>query len=532
MTNKINIVELLQDCPKGTKLYSPLCGECELNRIHNELKKIVVSTSDGTIYSFYNDGKYFQGNNGECMLFPSKENRDWNKFHRPFKDGDVIYVKSNKSCSELIGIYKDENSIIINDYCSASIDGRSFYFENVYGLIYKSNIDVIRLATEKEKQKLFDTIKTNGYYWNTDNKTLEPLLITNFKVGDKIKYKYGKNKDGVEYGKILSITGNTYDVAVTGNMGIFIPVKQQNDWELVSDKVEPLFKVGDEIVKKNGITNSFIVQSVSDEYYGLQLPDKSGVGVLPTKDQDDWMVISSKPKFKVGDEVYNKKTDMVGTISKIYDDEKEYMVNLKKGGITFICFENENCWDLVSDKVEPKFKVGDRIRKRGAYIDGIVVEIDKDYYYKVEYKEGSISYVNIKAQNDWELVVEPKFKVGDKIKKKGLDDCYTDEIADIVQSIYTFTNGNWQSVESVDREYELVPNKFDISSLKPFDRILVRTKGFQDTWIATFFSHKDDYEFKPFWTTSCENYQQCIPYEGNENLLGTTKDCNDFYKNW
>ena len=30
MENKINIAEILRDMPKGTKLYSPLFGKCEL----------------------------------------------------------------------------------------------------------------------------------------------------------------------------------------------------------------------------------------------------------------------------------------------------------------------------------------------------------------------------------------------------------------------------------------------------------------------------------------------------------------------
>lgn len=34
MENKINIAELLKDCPKGTKLYSPLCGECYFDRLN------------------------------------------------------------------------------------------------------------------------------------------------------------------------------------------------------------------------------------------------------------------------------------------------------------------------------------------------------------------------------------------------------------------------------------------------------------------------------------------------------------------
>ena len=46
----------------------------------------------------------------------------------------------------------------------------------------------LRLATEEEKQKLFDAIKTNGYCWNAETKTLEKL--PKFKVRDRIKYIY------------------------------------------------------------------------------------------------------------------------------------------------------------------------------------------------------------------------------------------------------------------------------------------------------------------------------------------------------
>ena len=27
-------------------------------------------------------------------------------------------------------------------------------------------------------------------------------------------------------------------------------------------------------------------------------------------------------------------------------------------------------------------------------------------------------------------------------------------------------------------------------------------------------------------------WEHCIPYEGNEHLLGTTNDCDEFYKTW
>ena len=74
---KINIAEILKDCPIGTKLYSPLCGECTLHEVVKD--KIFIRTcSNERIVIFDEYGRYF--NDSECLILPSKENRDWNTF--------------------------------------------------------------------------------------------------------------------------------------------------------------------------------------------------------------------------------------------------------------------------------------------------------------------------------------------------------------------------------------------------------------------------------------------------------------------
>lgn len=87
----INIAEILKDCPKGTKLYSPLFGDCMFREIDNSSNfKIVVEIENGEPRTFDDFGRYFSGfQNSECMLFPSKYKRDWYTF-RPFEDGDII----------------------------------------------------------------------------------------------------------------------------------------------------------------------------------------------------------------------------------------------------------------------------------------------------------------------------------------------------------------------------------------------------------------------------------------------------------
>lgn len=90
MNENINLVEILKDAPKGTKLWSPICGECTLVEVLNSenLHPIICMTKteggDTCHESFSADGKFFADyKNGECVLFPAKENRDWSTFKAP-----------------------------------------------------------------------------------------------------------------------------------------------------------------------------------------------------------------------------------------------------------------------------------------------------------------------------------------------------------------------------------------------------------------------------------------------------------------
>lgn len=84
MNENLNLVKILKDCPKGTKLYSPIFGDVELVKVYSQEEAtnfhIVVKLSDKETDAFTKDGKLFTEYNGECMLFPSKKQRDWSKF--------------------------------------------------------------------------------------------------------------------------------------------------------------------------------------------------------------------------------------------------------------------------------------------------------------------------------------------------------------------------------------------------------------------------------------------------------------------
>lgn len=56
---------------------------------------------------------------------------------------------------------------------------------------------------------------------------------------------------------------------------------------------------------------------------------------------------------------------------------------------------------------------------------------------------------------------------------------------------------------------------------KPFEKVLVRD-SIDDVWRASFFSHIKENDGR--YVTTCVTWKFCIPYAGNEHLLGTTKD--------
>ena len=311
----INIAEILKDCPKGTKLYSPICGECRLIKIYDGLGFDVINDTDD-VFNFSYDGRY--NLNGECCIFPSKENRDWNKF-RPFKDGDIIY----KPDIQAISILKSNDS-------EKTI---SYVFLNISNILYtdyrhNSDLSYWRIATEEEENRLFDAIKANGYKWNAETKTLEKLIVPKFKAGDKIKEKNER------FPSTRTIDNYVEGIGYYTTIHDWVRIEDQDNWELLV--ITPKFKVGDEIVKKNSITNSYIVNSVSSEYYGLTLPNRTGIAVLNVYEQDDWELVSNKfdmSTLKAYDKVLVRDTNVQVWVADLFS----HVLDRPLGGYTFAC---------------------------------------------------------------------------------------------------------------------------------------------------------------------------------------------------
>lgn len=222
MEQILNIAKILEDCPKGTELYSPICGKCNFSFIQFADSIIKVSNKTG-VYSFAKDGTYTKAIDAECLLFPSKDNRDWSTFQKLFMDGDVVATTNGIWIGITTG---GEKGKFIPTYCIIQCDDK---FEAY--LDRKGEWAFNRLATEEEKQKLFNAIKENGYKWNEETKTLEKVIEPKFKVGDKVIHSD-------RGGKKLTINGVYKTLYGVEEVDYGIPIENQDEYELVPNKFD------------------------------------------------------------------------------------------------------------------------------------------------------------------------------------------------------------------------------------------------------------------------------------------------------
>lgn len=211
----------------------------------------------------------------------------------------------------------------------------------------------------------------------------------------------------------------------------------------------------------------------------------------------------------------------------------------KNGDICYIKTRNSRHIFIFNGiEVDGYIKRYANLAENGLYIDNLNIVCNKSVIEEFRYateEEKEKLFDAIKANGyKWnaetkvlEKLVKPKFKVGDTIHK---DYDYTPSVTikSVLADRYILNDGTYIEFCAQDN-YTLL--KFDISTLKPFNKVLVRDSDDGD-WSCDLFSHyrgKDN-----FYAFGCisSNYRYCIPYEENKHLLGTTDDCDDFYKNW
>ena len=193
MNENLNLVEILKDYPEGTKLYSPALGEVEFVKIVDEdgYYPIRVIGENGNA-SFTSQGKLFNIQQGECLLFPSREQRDWSRFKQlvkpKFKVGDKIVYSFGKRVGAP-GSY----GII-----SEITDDKYIFVDGSYTFI--SNQDIWELVPDEKPKFDPNTLKTfdrvlvrdgDGYTW-------KGTFFSHINNTSNI-YKYATSGDFYEY---------------------------------------------------------------------------------------------------------------------------------------------------------------------------------------------------------------------------------------------------------------------------------------------------------------------------------------------
>lgn len=167
MKEKINIAKILKDKPRGTKLYSSACGKCKLEEVDDKSFKISFYNSK---FGFMNGGEGYLDKNGklyddgECVVFPSKKMRDWEKFS--WKKGDVLISDCGFVC-----IFKEWAS---DDYTRFN----GCYFDGMPN-------------AETAKYSKLDNNTAYGYIREIENRCGGKLNIETLKIEKQTEFKDG-----------------------------------------------------------------------------------------------------------------------------------------------------------------------------------------------------------------------------------------------------------------------------------------------------------------------------------------------------
>lgn len=102
MNENIDLTKILKDCPKGWELYSCIHGKVCFGNLDSGDFPVSVELSDGSYDNFSRCGKFTSLPQGECCIFPSRDQRDWSKFTAPWYKKDKFNPNTLKSFDKVI----------------------------------------------------------------------------------------------------------------------------------------------------------------------------------------------------------------------------------------------------------------------------------------------------------------------------------------------------------------------------------------------------------------------------------------------
>lgn len=163
----------------GDKVYSPMGGYGIVTTVENKTSQpIRVEWVDGNWSTFTKEGKYYTFS-PECLLFPSENNRDWNTIPK-FKNGDVIISEcGNIAIFSHVGTIGDRNDVVFYHCLLPKIGSLKVKTDCGIGRVGNCS-----LASDKQKERIFKSLKANSYKWNDEIGIIEKIY--SFKPFDKV----------------------------------------------------------------------------------------------------------------------------------------------------------------------------------------------------------------------------------------------------------------------------------------------------------------------------------------------------------
>lgn len=192
----IDIYEILKDEKRGTELYTPICGRVWHSGIANDkdsAKAIWTEDEDGREHFFDKNGKVSK--EGEVLLFPSKEMRDWSKF---FKKGDVL-VSKDREVHIIFEKFEDD--------AFTKFRGKHHLWNECYNEeAFQMETSVFEKASDDDAQTYINNInKCYGGKLNRETLEIEKLAKPTFEIG-KLYVFNEEDEDGE-----LTIIGKLID---------------------------------------------------------------------------------------------------------------------------------------------------------------------------------------------------------------------------------------------------------------------------------------------------------------------------------
>lgn len=507
MSERINIAELLKGCPSGMELDCTICnGTVAFEGIVEPAAfPIRVVSKSGFHHMFTKHGFLYDDEESKCVIFP-KGKDSWEGFTPPimFKDGDVVSSEDGRWLAITAGGISTD---LVPAYCLLTI------LNNNNLDIYETNrcFHFDRLATEAERKKLHKAINDAGFRWNAEEKRLEKLEASKpaFKDGDVVATDNGgwififespgaeKNNCHVAYDAIcdnicLARSGWVFTRHATEEEAekLFNALAERGYvWNAEEKRLEeiPAFKDGDVVATDNGDWIGITAGGISGEFMPTYcvLTERKELRVYPDY-REEWMFNRLATKREK-----EKLFGALGAAGYVWNDEEKRL-------------------DVTG---RPEFK------------DGDVVAFDTDrgaqlFIYKEPISPGlARCYMML----DWDGILDiysGKYFVSRRATKEEAEKLFK-----AINRHGLIWNAGEKRVENMPE-----PKKFDPGSLKPFDKVLVRTDKC-DVWECDFFSSYSTERSNRFHLIGAW-HDICIPFEGNEHLLGTTDDCDDFYKTW